>query len=123
MTEGFLDFGLIQKMDPMARRAVASMEAMQQAIVHNNMDDVGKHLEDAKNALAVLEGDLSLAKSFATTAAISKSDDGVLGEGRTLGNVAVHKNTVSDYDGTEGATVLGVSRLGRSSTFWRPQME
>jgi len=31
MTEGFLDFGLIAKMDPMARRALASMEAMQQA--------------------------------------------------------------------------------------------
>jgi len=124
MAEGFLDFGIISKMDPMARRALASMEAMQQAISHNNVDDVAKHIEDAKNALAVLERDLDLHKSFAATASITKSDEsGVLGDGRVLGNIAQHRNTVSDYDGTEGAVVLGVSRHGRSSTFWRPQQD
>jgi hypothetical protein len=121
---GFLDFGMLEKMDPMARRALASMEAMQQAIAHNNTDDVAKHIGEAKNALAILERDLDLHKSMAHTATIAKSDDsGVLGHGQVLGNVAQHRNTVSDYDGTEGATVLGVSRYGRSTTFWRPQQD
>ena len=108
----------------MARRATASMEAMQQAIAHKNMDDVAKHIDDAKNALAVLERDLNLAKSFAATAAIDKSEEGqIQGEGLPMGNISRHNNTVSDYDGTEGAVVLGVSRMGRSSTIWRPQNE
>jgi len=124
MTEGFLNFGIIAKMDPMARRATASMEAMQQAISHNNLDDVAKHIEEAKNALSVLERDLNLAKSLEQTAAIAKSDNEIIqGEGRPLGNIGKHHNTVSDYDGTEGAIVLGVSRYGRSSTIWRPQQE
>ena len=124
MTKGFLDFGLVEKMDPMARRALASMAAMQTAIVHKNTDDVAKHLEEAKNALAVLERDLDLAKSLEATAIISKSDEEhIQGEGLPMGNVSRHHNTVSDYDGTEGAVVLGVSRLGRSSTIWRPQPE
>ena len=125
MTDPFLDFGLIEKMDPMARRALASMEAMQNAIVHKNTDDVAKHLEEAKNALEVLERDLNLVKSFEATAAITKSEDTapVSGVGLPLGNIAQPRETVSDYDGTEGAVVLGVSRYGRSSTIWRPQTE
>jgi hypothetical protein len=124
MNEGFLDFGIIAKMDPMARRATASMEAMQNAIAHNNMDDVAKHIEQAKNALSILERDLNLAKSLKATAAITKSETEVIqGTGLPLGNISRHNNTVSDYDGTEGATVLGVSRYGRSSTIWRPQQE
>ena len=123
MTDGFLDFGIIAKMDPMARRATASMEAMQQAIAHNNLDDVAKHIEDAKNALAILERDMNLAKSFERTAMLSKSEDTSTGEGsQMLGNIHQHKNTSSDYDGTEGAVVLGVSRYGRQSP-WRPQSE
>tara|TARA_R110001632_G_scaffold1200_1_gene4890 strand:- start:1313 stop:1687 length:375 start_codon:yes stop_codon:yes gene_type:complete len=124
MTEGFLDFGIIAKMDPMARRATASMEAMQNAIAHNNMDDVAKHIEEAKNALSILERDLDLAKSFQQTAALTKSESGAIqGEGQTLGNIGQHHSTVSDYDGTEGAVVLGISRYGRSSSIWRPQTE
>ena len=42
MSEGDI-FGL-QKMDPMARRALASMEAMIKAIDFNNRDDIEKHL-------------------------------------------------------------------------------
>jgi len=121
---GFLDFGMLEKMDPMARRALASMEAMQTALSHNNTDDVAKHIAEAKNALAMLERDLVLHKSMMNTATIAKSDEsGIQGEGRVLGNIAQHRNTVSDYDGTEGATVLGVSRMGRSNTFWRPQQD
>jgi len=124
MTDAFLDFGLVEKMEPMARRALASMEAMQTAIVHKNTDDVAKHISEAKQALDVLERDLNLAKSFEATAAITKSEDAPSqGEGLPMGNISRHQNTVSDYDGTEGAVVLGVSRMGRSSTIWRPQTE
>lgn len=124
MVADFLDFGLIKKMDPMARRALASMEAMQNAIVHNNTDDVAKHITEAKNALAILERDLNLVKSMQASAAIAKSDDNlILGEGLPLGNIGRHTETTSDYDGTEGAVVLGVSRMGRSTNIWRPQSE
>ena len=124
MTEGFMDFGILAKMDPMARRATASMEAMQTAIAHNNLDDVAKHIEDAKNALAVLERDLELQKSFEKSAMLAKSDEGsvVGGQGLPMGNIAQHHQTSSDYDGTEGAVVLGVSRFGRRN-HWRPQSE
>ena len=124
MTEGFLNFGLVTKMDPMARRATASMEAMQQAIAHNNLDDVAKHIEEAKNALAVLERDLNLQKSFQKAGEIRKSDTTteILGKGLPLGNISQHSQTTSDYDGTEGAVVLGVSRMGRRN-HWRPQSE
>ena len=124
MTEGFLDFGLIEKMEPMARRAQASIEAMQNAIVHKNTDDVAKHIIEAENALATLKRDLKLVKSFESSANITKSDDGVItGEGQPLGNLSQHRREVSDYDGTEGAIVLGISRYGRSSHVWRPQTE
>ena len=100
------------------------MEAMQSAISHNNVDDVAKHIEQAKNALAVLERDLDLAKSFAAKSTLMKSDESTVhGVGLPLGNIATHTHTTSDYDGTEGAVVLGVSRYGRSSQFWRSQSE
>lgn len=119
-----MDFGLLAKMDPMARRATASMEAMQNAIAHNNLDDVAKHIEDAKNALAVLERDLNLQKSLQKAGEIRKSDTTteILGQGLPLGNISQHSQTTSDYDGTEGAVVLGVSRYGRRN-HWRPQSE
>ena len=124
MTDSFMDFGLLAKMDPMARRATASMEAMQTAIAHNNLDDVAKHIEDAKNALAVLERDLNLQKSLLKAGEIRKSDatTEILGQGLPLGNISQHSQTTSDYDGTEGAVVLGVSRYGRRN-HWRPQSE
>ena len=118
-----MDFGILAKMDPMARRAQASIEAMQQAIVHNNVDDVAKHIEEAKNALAMLERDMNLAKSFANAADIKKSQESTIqGEGLPMGNISNHSQISSDYDGTEGAVVLGVSRMGRRNV-WRPQSE
>jgi hypothetical protein len=122
MTNSFMDFGIIAKMDPMARRAQASIQAMHTAITHNNLDDVAKHIEEAKNALAVLERDMNLAKSFEAAASIKKSDESVQGEGLPLGNISSHSQISSDYDGTEGAVVLGVSRYGRRNV-WRPQSE
>jgi hypothetical protein len=122
MTDSFMDFGILAKMDPMARRAQASIEAMQTAITHNNLDDVAKHIEDAKNALSVLERDMNLAKSFEDAASLQKSDNNTQGEGLPMGNISQHNQTSSDYDGTEGAVVLGVSRYGRRNV-WRPQSE
>ena len=58
MSETIGDFGIISKMDPMARRALSQVESMQNAIQHNNRDDVAKHLEAAQNALAQLKSDL-----------------------------------------------------------------
>ena len=49
MNETIGDFGIISKMDPMARRALSQVESMQNAIQHNNRDDVAKHLEAAQN--------------------------------------------------------------------------
>lgn len=122
MTDSFMDFGILAKMDPMARRAQASIEAMHSAITHNNLDDVAKHIEEAKNALAVLERDMNLAKSF-ENAALKKSEEvAIQGEGLPMGNISQHNQTSSDYDGTEGAVVLGVSRYGRRNV-WRPQSE
>ena len=47
----------------LAKAVAASMEAMQQAIAHNNTDDVAKHIGEAKN-VAILN-DLDLHKSMA----------------------------------------------------------
>ena len=54
----------LKKMDPMTRRALASVEAMQKAIDLNNRDDVEKHLNDAKNALSMITNDLGLFDSL-----------------------------------------------------------
>ena len=117
-----MDFGILAKMDPMARRAQASIEAMHSAITHNNLDDVAKHIEEAKNALAVLERDMNLAKSFESAALKKSAEEAIQGEGLPMGNISQHNQTSSDYDGTEGAVVLGVSRYGRRNV-WRPQSE
>ena len=122
MTDSFMDFGILAKMDPMARRAQASIEAMHSAITHNNLDDVAKHIEEAKNALAVLERDMNLAKSFESAALKKSAEEAIQGEGLPMGNISQHNQTSSDYDGTEGAVVLGVSRYGRRNV-WRPQSE
>jgi len=117
MSDEHGDFGIIGKMEPMARRAIAQMEMMEKAIIHNNRDDIEKHLQEAQNALSKLREDLSLhdrlAKSFTTVSDGSQIE-------KSMGNLHQFKETDSDYDGTEGAVVLGVSRKGRSTTIMRP---
>ena len=117
MSEEHGDFGIISKMEPMARRALAQMEAMEKAIMHNNRDDIEKHLSEAQNALSKLREDLnlhdSLAKSFTSVLDGSQLE-------KSMGNLHQFKETDSDYDGTEGAVVLGVSRKGRSTVIMRP---
>ena len=112
MSEGDL-FGL-QKMGPMARRALASMEAMIKAIDFNNRNDIEKHLNDAKNALSSLGDDLALHDSL--TKAMSKKTNDAL----QLGAIRKFDNTEGDLSVNDGALALGVVRAGRTDRVFRP---
>jgi hypothetical protein len=116
MSQEHGEFGIIEKMEPMARRALAQMEAMEKAIQHNNRDDVAKHLAEAQNALSKLSEDLELHDRLAKAFTINEADK----IQKSAGNHYQFKNTDSDYDGTEGAVVLGVSRKGGSTNVFRP---
>lgn len=109
------DFDILQKMDPMARRALASLEAMQAAIQTNDPAMIGKHLEDASNAISHLKNDLALHDSLnkAVQTAPQPHD-------QFVGVIRQFDNTASDYNGTEGAVAVGVSRMGRASGFFTP---
>lgn len=107
MTEGF---DILSKMDPMARRALASVEAMQKAIEHNNRDDIEKHLQDARNALDILKDDLSLHDRLVKTNEIT--DD-------SLGIIRKYDNSENDLTSADGANALGVVRAGRTNTIYR----
>ena len=118
MSEAVGDFGIISKMEPMARRALAQMEAMEKAIQHNNRDDIEKHLMEAQNALSKLKEDLDLHDRL-NKMFTSATDSSELQ--KSVGNLHTFKHTDSHYAGTEGdAVVMGVSRKGRSSTVMRP---
>ena len=101
----------LKKMDPMARRALASVEAMQKAIDHNNRDDIEKHLNDAKNALALLGDDLGLYDRLAKT--VEKTDTPV-------GQILKFDNTEGNISANDGAIALGVVRAGRTDKIFRP---
>lgn len=103
----------LEKMDPMARRALASVEAMQKAIDHNNRDDIEKHLNDAKNALENLAEGLDLHDRLAKQL-IQISND------VQVGAIRKFDNTDSDYNAKDGAIALGVVRAGRTNKLYRP---
>ena len=117
MSETIGDFGIISKMDPMARRALSQVESMQNAIQHNNRDDVAKHLEAAQNALAQLKSDLDLhdrlQKSFTSATDSSQLQ-------KSVGNLHQFKSKDSDYEGSEDGVIMGVYRKGRSTNVMRP---
>ena len=46
------EFDIIAKMDPMARRAKAAVEAIEKAIATGDRDSLAAHLEQAENALS-----------------------------------------------------------------------
>ena len=54
----------LKKMDPMARRATAALEALTKAIETEDRLAVEKHLDAATNAMALLREDLSLYDSL-----------------------------------------------------------
>tara|TARA_R110000751_G_scaffold159792_1_gene265522 strand:- start:213 stop:572 length:360 start_codon:yes stop_codon:yes gene_type:complete len=114
MSEGY---DLISKMDPMARRALASVQAMQKAIDLNNRDDIGKHLDDAKNALSVLSGDLDLHDRLNKKLPDTGSRPDV-----QLGAIIKHDNTDGNYNANDGAIALGVVRAGRTDKVYRPHV-
>jgi len=105
-------FDLIQKMDPMARRALASLEAMQAAIKASDKNTIGKHLADADNAIQQLKNDLDLSNRLEKMLSNKRPSQS------RLGVLAEYDNTASDYKGTENAVALGVSRMGRASGFY-----
>ena len=110
MSEGF---GILAKMDPMARKALASIEAMQKAIDCNNRDDIAKHLDDAKNALEVLSGDLELHDNLTKQLQNEYSE-------QQVGSILKYENTDGNYSANDGAIALGVVRPGRTDKVFRP---
>ena len=113
MSEGGL-FGL-KKMDPMARRAWASMEAMLKAIDHNNREDIEKHLNNATNALSSLKEDLSLHDSL-----VKALSNNVRHDPTQVGVIRKFDNTEGDLSPNDGAIALGVVRAGRTDKVFRP---
>ena len=111
MTNGF---GIIEKMDPMARRAKAAVEAIEKAIAENDRDSIAMHLQAAENALSMLKSDLSTHDLLAKSMAKKPASD------QFLGSIPQFDNTASDYNGTENAVALGVSRHGRDSGYFQP---
>lgn len=108
------NFEIIEKMDPMARRAKAAVEAITKAIAENNRDAIANHLQAAENAISMLKADLNthdiLAKAMQTKPVADQF----------LGAIPQFDNTASDYNGTENAVALGVSRHGRDSGYYQP---
>ena len=109
-------FDLISKMDPMARRALASLEAVQAAIKTNDKNIIGKHLLDAENAIQHMKSDLHLADRLSKM----MSGNSMPSSETRMGVIAQYDNTASDYKGSENAIALGVSRAGRATGFFTP---
>ena len=105
-------FGL-SKMDPMARKCVAAVEAMQTAIDGNNRDDVALNLAKAKNALDKLTEDLGVHDS------LTKASERNIGDVQS-GPMYLPINPENKFNGGEDAIGLGVVRPGRSDKLYRP---
>jgi hypothetical protein len=103
----------LSKMDPMARRCVASVEAMQKAIDFNNRDDVEKHLSAAINALESLSEDLALHDR------LTKALGNHVGDDIRKGVHFTPQNTEGNFKGGEEANAFGVVRPGRSNKLYR----
>ena len=105
---------MLEKMDPMARRAKAAIEQVEKAIASGDRATLSHMLEQAENAISMLKMDLNeadiIAKSVKTTPAAD----------RFLGAIPQFDNQASDYNGTENAVALGVSRHGRDSGYFQP---
>ncbi|MDC3217839.1 hypothetical protein OAT94_02555 [Schleiferiaceae bacterium] len=107
-------FDIIEKMDPMARRALAAVEGIQKAIASNDASAISAGIMAAENALSMLKSDLALHDQVQKS--ISKNQPAEV----FMGVIPQFDNTASDYNGTENAVAQGVSRHGRSTAFYTP---
>ena len=107
-------FDIIEKMDPMARRALAAIEGVQKAIKANDTDGISAGIMAAENALAMLKSDLNLHDQLAKSMSKAPTAE------RFMGVIPQYDNNASDYNGTENAVAMGVSRHGRSTGFFTP---
>ena len=107
-------FEIIAKMDPMARRALAAVEAIGKSIAENDVTSISANIMAAENALAMLKSDLALHDQLQKALAKSQPAE------KFLGVIPQYDNTASDYNGTENAVAMGVSRHGRDSGYFTP---
>jgi hypothetical protein len=107
-------FDIIEKMDPMARRALAAIEGVQKAIQASDKEAISHGIMAAENALAMLKSDLALHDQLEKSMAKKPTAD------RFMGVIPQYDNTASDYNGTENAVAMGVSRHGRNTGFFTP---
>ena len=98
----------------MARKALASIEAMQKAIDCNNRDDISKHLDDAKNALEVLSGDLKLHDD------LTKQMESQVSEDTQVGAILKYEKTEGNYSAKDGAKAHKVVSQTRKDKVFRP---
>ena len=103
----------LKKMDPMARRATAALEALTKAIETEDRLAVEKHLDAANNAMALLREDLNLYDSL--NKAMPKNDMAI-----QKGVSFNPSNTDKTFSGGEEASALGVVRAGRTDKLYRP---
>jgi len=103
----------LKKMDPMARRATAAMEALAKAIETEDRLAVEKHLEDAENAMSKMREDLSLYDALNKAIVV---EDLSIQKGVSYNP----SNTDKTFTGNEEADALGVVRAGRTNKLYRP---
>ena len=106
---------IIAKMDPMARRALAAIEGVQKAIKANDTDGISAGIMAAENALAMLKSDLNLHDQL-----VKSMSNALPPADRFMGVIPQYDNNASDYNGTENAVAMGVSRHGRSTGHFTP---
>tara|TARA_R110002096_G_scaffold73787_2_gene174913 strand:- start:19235 stop:19582 length:348 start_codon:yes stop_codon:yes gene_type:complete len=110
MGEGF---DILAKMDPMARRCLAAVEAMQKGIDENDRDLIEVQLRIAKNALSMVEDDLQLHDSLSKSA--RPTNDSLIQKGTAF----VPSNHENTFNGGEDANIFGVVRPGRTDKLFR----
>ena len=110
MSDGF---DILVKMNPMARRAIACLEAVEKATLRNNRDDIEKNLEVARNAISMMFDDLGLHDNLVKAGNQSPTDS-------QTGIIMKYDNTESDINANDNAIALGVVRAGRTTNVFRP---
>lgn len=110
-----MDF-LLEKMDPMARRAKAAVAEIEKAIAEKDMSSVIAHIVAAENALQMLKSDATLHSQLVQKSDISPTP----AADRFLGVIPQYQNTDVQFTGLEGETPLGFSRHGRSNRHFTP---